>query len=315
MKTAAFDENGDGRPDRRLTYAGADLVFDRDGAGRSRRLHEEGRGTEIAELANPEPRTPSPEHSYVPPHRLRHGRRARRFRRDVSRVREPPVRRGAAAGYRRPTSRICVAPPAISRKPRRRASIADEQARAEAVHAAHARVQHERARRRRDDKIWEAIESTPDFWTTLEPTDETIVRRISELSRRYRWEVFFITQRPWTEGETVQRQTQRWLVDQGFDLPSVLVISGSRGLAAKAIRLDYHVDDNAQNCFDIVADSEARPILLVPRSDTSSIAGARKLGIGIAHDVGTAVDILEQATEARENPGLLKRLATMVGWK
>ena len=192
---------------------------------------------------------------------------------------------------------------------------ADEQARAEAVHAAHARVQHERARRRRDDKIWEAIESTPDFWTTLEPTDETIVRRISELSRRYRWEVFFITQRPWTEGETVQRQTQRWLVDQGFDLPSVLVISGSRGLAAKAIRLDYHVDDNAQNCFDIVADSEARPILLVPRSDTSSIAGARKLGIGIAHDVGTAVDILEQATEARENPGLLKRLATMVGWK
>ena len=53
----------------------------------------------------------------------------------------------------------------------------------------------------------------------------------------------------------------------------------------------------------------------MPRADTSSIAGARKLGIGIAHDVGTAVDILEQATEARENPGLLKRLATMVGWK
>ena len=45
---------------------------------------------------------------------------------------------------------------------------------------------------------------------------------------RHRWEVFFITQRPATEGQTVQRQTQRWLVEQGFDLPSVLVISGSR---------------------------------------------------------------------------------------
>jgi len=193
--------------------------------------------------------------------------------------------------------------------------LAEQQARADSATAAHARLQHERARRRRDDRIWEVIENTPDFWTTLEPTDKSIVRRISELSRRYRWEVFFITQRPWTEGETVQRQTQRWLVAQGFDLPSVLVISGSRGLAAKAIRLDYHVDDNAQNCFDIVADSEARPILLVPPSDTSSIASARKLGIGVAHDVNTAVDILEQATEARENPGLLKRLATLVGWK
>lgn len=42
---------------------------------------------------------------------------------------------------------------------------------------------------------------------------------------RHPWEVFFITQRPATEGETVQRQTQKWLVQQGFDLPSVIVIT------------------------------------------------------------------------------------------
>ena len=51
-------------------------------------------------------------------------------------------------------------------------------------------------------------------------------------------EVFFITQRPATVGQTVQRQTQYWLRQQGFDLPSVLVISGSRGAAAGALRLD-----------------------------------------------------------------------------
>ena len=68
------------------------------------------------------------------------------------------------------------------------------------------------------------------------------------------WEVFFITQRPATRGETVQRQTQRWLVAQGFDLPSVLVIAGSRGAAAGALRLDYHVDDLAQNCVDVLSD-------------------------------------------------------------
>jgi hypothetical protein len=177
------------------------------------------------------------------------------------------------------------------------------------------RIDQARALRRREDAIWEAIEATPDFWTTLKPTEEGVVRRIHELMLRHRWEVFFITQRPQTEGDTVQRQTQRWLVAQGFDLPSVLVLAGSRGAAARAIRLDYHVDDTAQNCFDIVADSTAKAILIVPAAQGAAIAGARKLGIGVVHRVGDAVDILEQATIAMTNPSLFKRLASMVGWK
>ena len=177
------------------------------------------------------------------------------------------------------------------------------------------RIENARALRRRDDKIWEAIEATPNFWATLKPTDTGVVRRIHSLMLRHKWEVFFITQRPSTEGETVQRQTQRWLVDQGFDLPSVLVLSGSRGAAAKAIRLDYLVDDTSQNCFDVIADSTAKPILIVPPTQHTAIASARKLGIGVVHGVGEAVDILEQATEARTNPTLLRRLAGIVGWK
>ena len=178
-----------------------------------------------------------------------------------------------------------------------------------------ASIEHARELRRRDDKIWQAIESTPDFWTTLKPIEEGAVRRIHALMLRHRWEVFFITQRPFTEGETVQRQTQRWLVAQGFDLPSVLVISGSRGAAAKAIRLDYHVDDNSQNCFDVIADSTARPILVLPSSQETAIASARKLGIGVVHRPSEAVDVLEQATLAQTNPSLLQRIASMVGWK
>ncbi len=60
---------------------------------------------------------------------------------------------------------------------------------------------------------------------SLQPTEPGAVRRVHELMMRHRWEVFFITQRPATDGDTVQRQTQRWLVEQGFDLPSVLVIA------------------------------------------------------------------------------------------
>ena len=121
---------------------------------------------------------------------------------------------------------------------------------------------------------------------------------------RHRWEVFFITQRPFTAGETVQRQTQRWLVAQGFDLPSVLVLHGSRGTAAAALRLDYHVDDRPQNCIDVSVDSNAKTILIVPESNQTAVASARKLGIGVVHRIGDALDILDQATLAQTNPSL-----------
>src|SRR4051794_14673700 len=120
---------------------------------------------------------------------------------------------------------------------------------------------------RRREAIWDAISATPDFWTTLRPTVEGAVARIHDMMLRHRWEVFFITQRPETDGDTVQRQTQRWLVAQGFDLPSVLVIAGSRGAAAGALRLDYHVDDSPQNCVDVMTAGTARPILVTSGSD------------------------------------------------
>ena len=168
--------------------------------------------------------------------------------------------------------------------------------------------------RRRRDAIWDAIQGTPDFWLTLKPIEDGAVRRIHTLMLQHRWEVFFITQRPATDGDTVQRQTQRWLVRQGFDLPSVLVLGGSRGAAANALRLNYHVDDSAQNCLDIVSDSRAKPILIVPDNDATTIASARKLGIGTAQSIGECLDVLEKATTARTQPGLLARIATMVGW-
>jgi hypothetical protein len=171
------------------------------------------------------------------------------------------------------------------------------------------------ATRRHRDAIWEAIRQTPDFWQTLAPLDPGAVRRIHEMTLRHRWETFFITQRPATEGETVQRQTQRWLVAQGFDLPSVLVINGPRGAAAGALSLDYHVDDSPTNCVDVKAESTARPILILEDDDLVGIASARRLGIGTANGIAAALDILEQASVAQTRPGILNQLAQLVGWK
>ena len=169
--------------------------------------------------------------------------------------------------------------------------------------------------RRHRDAIWKAIRSTPDFWTELAPLDATAIKRIHEMTLRHKWEVFFITQRPYTDGDTVQRQSQRWLAAQGFDMPSVLVIGGSRGAAAAALRLDYHVDDSPQNCLDVLADSGAKPILIVDSDDEATVQPARKLKIATARTIHAALDILEHATLARTNPSLLDRLATLVGWR
>jgi hypothetical protein len=166
----------------------------------------------------------------------------------------------------------------------------------------------------RREAVWRAIQGTPDFWMTLKPLDPDAVRRIQALAVQYRWEVFFITQRPRTDGDVVQRQTQRWLVAQGYELPSVLVIAGSRGAAAGALRLDYHVDDSHRNCIDVKAESGAKPLLIADRSDESTIAMSRRLGIGTAGSITECLDILEQASKARSQPNILHRLAQLVGW-
>jgi beta-phosphoglucomutase-like phosphatase (HAD superfamily) len=176
----------------------------------------------------------------------------------------------------------------------------------------------ERAQRRspgRRDAIWREIEATPDFWTTLDPLDPHAVGRIHELTLRHHWEVFFITQRPATAGDTVQRQTQRWLANLGYDYPSVIVLEGSRGRAIRALDIDYHVDDSTQNCLDVVADSTARTILIATNPSDGAVGGARKMGIAVAAGIGEALDILEQAALARTNPTMLQRLSALVGWK
>lgn len=169
--------------------------------------------------------------------------------------------------------------------------------------------------RRRREAVWREIRATKDFWTTLPPMQGNAVRRIHEMTLAYRWEVFFITQRPATAGDTVQRQTQRWLVAQGFDLPSVLVLAGSRGAAAGALRLDYHVDDLAQNCVDVLSDSKARPILIVPSGDDGTARAARRLGIGVAASIDECLHILREASASSRDPGMIARLAALVGWR
>jgi len=172
-----------------------------------------------------------------------------------------------------------------------------------------------RARRRQNHAVWAAIRATPDFWVALDPIEEGAVGRLHALMLDRRWEIFFITQRPPTCGDTVQRQTQRWLRAQGFEMPSVLPVSSCRAATLTALSLHYYVDDDAKNCVDFKSDCGARPILIVEDDDVVAISSARRLEIATAPGIGAALDILETASVGSSRPPLLRQLAEAVRWK
>jgi hypothetical protein len=185
----------------------------------------------------------------------------------------------------------------------------------EAPDEAQVRQEHGlQATRARQDAVWKDIQATPDFWLGLSPIEPAAVRRLHEASLAHRWDVFFVTRRPATAGETVQRQTQRWLAAQGFELPSVLALHGPRGAVMRALRVHYLVDDSLENCLDTMADGGARTILVRPDAEPMA-AHARKLGIAVVPGPLEAIDILEEATRAVTNPSLFQRLSAMVGWR
>ena len=136
-----------------------------------------------------------------------------------------------------------------------------------------------------ESDIWRRIARVSDFWTTLDPLEPGVVRGSQSLATRYHWDVFFVTQRPDSAGETTQRQTQRWLIQQGFELPTVIVMHGSRGRLADLLQLDVLVDDTRKHCVDVIAESKTKPMLVVRSGNTGTTTRAEGLGI---HVVGSA---------------------------
>ncbi len=151
---------------------------------------------------------------------------------------------------------------------------------------------------RRHEAVWRALQRTPDLWTLLEPMEPGAVGRLHEVSLALNWEVFFITQRPKSAGASVQRQTQQWLVAQGFEWPSVLTLRGPRGRAAHALDLDFLLDDLPKNCVDVVSDSRCRPILVLREPDPDAEAAAARLHMGVVRSIHDAVNLLAQPAEA-----------------
>src|SRR5262245_39779788 len=94
------------------------------------------------------------------------------------------------------------------------------------------------------DRLWKAVGRRANWWMTLGAYESEQITRLYDLTRQRRWEVFFMTSRPPSGGDTVQTQTQVWLERHGFYLPTVLTApAGARGELSRSLRLDVVVDD------------------------------------------------------------------------
>jgi hypothetical protein len=157
-------------------------------------------------------------------------------------------------------------------------------------------IRHERL-------IWHDICATENFWETLDEIEPGAVARLSALATDHRWEIVFLTKRPSTAGDTTQLQSQRWLARHGFALPSVCVVSGSRGKVADALDLDALIDDRPENCLDVVTDSKAKAILIWRGDRTHVAPNARRLGIEVADSFAACLELLVVGQRAAGPPG------------
>lgn len=160
-------------------------------------------------------------------------------------------------------------------------------------------------------RVWQHITKQPNWWLDLEAYEPEQIARLYSLARAGTWEVFFLTNRPATAGDTVQFQTQWWIERYGFYLPSVLTVPGLRGDVAGALRLDLLVDDLAVNCIDVASATLAKG-LLVLRDDNAAAVRQHAIdrGIGVVGTLEEALGVLERIQDLQPlRRGRLLRLA------
>lgn len=161
-------------------------------------------------------------------------------------------------------------------------------------------------------RVWEYVARTPNWWMTLMPYEPDQIARLYSLTRAAGWEVFFLTNRPVSAGDTVQFQTQWWIERHGFYLPAVLTVPGSRGEVANGLRLDILIDDLILNCVEVVSASTAKALLLLRNGDPAAQAHAINRGIGVVPTLAEAVGVLERLHDLL--PSRRGRLLRLVDW-
>jgi hypothetical protein len=159
-------------------------------------------------------------------------------------------------------------------------------------------------------KVWDHIARTPNWWMEVPAFEPEQIARLYACTPASAWEVFFLTKRPASAGDSVQFQTQWWIERFGFYLPAVLTVPGSRGDIANGLRLDLIVDDQLINCVEVVSASASKAMLMLRSGDAAARDHALSRGIGVIGTFAEAVTVLERLNEVLpDTRGRLLRLA------
>jgi hypothetical protein len=167
---------------------------------------------------------------------------------------------------------------------------------------------------RKRDAVWQHLATVEDFWETLGEIEGGAIKRLATIAQERKWEVIFLTSRPYAPGKTVQRQSQVWLDKLGFPMPSLYVVQTSRGRIADALHIDVVVDDRPENCLDVALESKARAILVWRGAPDKVPPATKRLGIGVVHTVAACLDLLIEADKEAKTPeDLVQRLRRLLG--
>jgi hypothetical protein len=158
-------------------------------------------------------------------------------------------------------------------------------------------------------QLWNHVRTIDNFWETLGEIEPGAVARLAVTAAAQGWDVLFLTQRPDTAGDTTQVQSQRWLEAHGFGLPSVYVVSESRGKVAASLTLDAVIDDRPENCVDVTSDSSAKPVLVWRHGAAHLARGLSRLRIQVVSSMAEAIEHLTRLQEQTSPPrGIVGRL-------
>lgn len=162
------------------------------------------------------------------------------------------------------------------------------------------------------DRLWRTVAGTSNWWLDVPPHEPEQIGRLYARVRQSRWEVFFMTSRPPSAGDSVQLQTQVWLERHGFLLPSVLTApAGVRGELARSLRLDLALDDRIVNCLEITSASNSKAVMVLRNPvESNARESAEARGVGVVSTLAEGVDAIERLAELLSTRrGRLVRLA------
>ena len=161
-------------------------------------------------------------------------------------------------------------------------------------------------------RVWNHIATTQNWWMEVPAYEPDQIARLYSLARAGGWEIFFMTKRPPSAGDSVQFQTQWWIERFGFYLPAVMTVPGSRGDIANGLRLDLVIDDQLINCVEVISTAPTKAVLVLRASDSAARQQASSRGIGVVSTLSEALTVVERLHEVL--PHKRGRMMRLTDW-